>query len=101
MSTFTFKDQEYELVERPTFGECAWVERQAKTGFDEMFSMTKMAAITLISLRRGGTMLSWEDMENLSPADIVMKKEAAEAAEEAVSGTVPTGGAAKSGASRS
>jgi len=75
MAKITYGGQKYLLVERPTFGELEWVEKQAGQGFDVMGGMTKMAGITLISLRRAGVMLSWADIRNLSPADLITDEE--------------------------
>jgi hypothetical protein len=70
MARIRYDGTVYPLVDRPTFGELEWVEKQAGQGFDVMGGMTKMAGITLISLRRAGLMLAWKDIQNISPADL-------------------------------
>lgn len=73
MPSFKYQDQSYPLVDKPTFGECEWVEKQAGQGFDAMGSMTKTAALVLLSLRRSQVLLTWADVRELSPADLVVE----------------------------
>jgi hypothetical protein len=75
-SHFTHDGNRYEIVERPTFGECEWVERQSGQGFEEMGGMTKMAALVLLSVRRKGVPMTWAQVRELSPADLVVENDA-------------------------
>jgi len=70
-----YEGNRYPLVERPTFGELEWVERQAKTDFGAMSGMAKNRGYVLLALRRAGIMLTWADTADLSPADIVSDPE--------------------------
>jgi len=70
MASFIFEGKRYPLVERPTFGELEWVERQAKANFSDMSGMAKNRGYVLVTLRRAGLMLTWADAADLSPADI-------------------------------
>lgn len=75
-----FEEHEFELIDRPLFAEFAWVERQAGVSAQEMTGTERQAALFLISLRRTGVMLTWEDIQNtMSPADFEEIKAAAEA----------------------
>lgn len=78
MATFTYNGKPYEIVQRPTFGEIEWVEKQAKQGFDEMGGLTKMAALVLLSVRRAGVPMTWQEVRELSPADIQVERDEAE-----------------------
>jgi hypothetical protein len=66
---FTYQGATYELIERPTFGEFAWLERQAGVPLEDMTSMERTAAIALLSLRRCQVILTWQDFQELSPVD--------------------------------
>ena len=71
MASISYDGKRFPLVDRPTFGELEWVEKQAKTGFEAMSGMTKNRGYMLLSLRRAGVLLSWAETADLSPADIV------------------------------
>lgn len=66
---FTYDGGSYEMTERPTFGEFAWLERQAGIPLEDMTTMERTAAIALLSLRRAGVVLTWRDFQELSPVD--------------------------------
>ena len=71
-STFTLDTipgQTFDLVERPLFGELIWAEKESGISWSDMGAMGKQAVVVLLSLRRAGVMLTWQDIANLSPAD--------------------------------
>ena len=69
MSQFKYDGRVFDRVERALFGETAAIERQAKIRVSEMVDSEQMALLMLISLRRGGVMLTWLDMMQMSPTD--------------------------------
>jgi hypothetical protein len=71
---FTFDGNTYEMLARPLYPEVAWVERQAGIGIEDMVSVEQTRSLMLLSLRRAGVLLTWEDFEQLSPADFVEVK---------------------------
>lgn len=75
-SHFTHDGNRYEIVERPTFGEIAWIEKASGMGFEEMGGMTKMAALVVLSMRRSQVPMTWAQVQELSPADFQTDDEA-------------------------
>lgn len=69
MAQFKYTGRSFDLVERPTFAEFAWIERQSGVPTEDMTSSEKGAAMALLSLRRAGVMLTWSDIVELSPVD--------------------------------
>lgn len=67
---FRWDGREFDVVERPTWAEAAWIERQSGMKFSELTESETNAAGALISLRRAGVAMTWaEFMEKTSPAD--------------------------------
>jgi hypothetical protein len=81
MASFTHDGNRYEILERPTFGEIAWIEKQSGMGFEEMGGMTKMAALVVLSMRRSQVPMTWAQVQELSPADFQTADEDEDAAE--------------------
>lgn len=75
-----YDDHEFDLIERPLFAEFAWVERQAGISAEDMTGTERQAALFLISMRRVGVMLTWEDIQQMSPRDFAEVKPEPEAA---------------------
>jgi hypothetical protein len=69
VAQFTYQDRAFDTVDRPTFAEFAWIERQAKVALEDMTGTERTAAVALVALRRSGVMLTWADIMALSPAD--------------------------------
>lgn len=85
MSQFRYDGRVFDRVERALFGETAAIERQSKIRVSEMTDSEQMALLMLISLRRGGVMLTWDDMMNsVSPTDFEDVPEPIVAADEVV-----------------
>jgi hypothetical protein len=59
----------FDVVERPTFAEFSWIERQSGVPSEAMTSSEKGASIALLTLRRHGVMLTWNDIVQMSPVD--------------------------------
>ena len=79
MTQFKYDNQVFNVVERPTFAEFSWVERQSGVPSETMTSSEKGAAMALLTLRRAGVMLTWKDIMNLSPVDFeYLENEAAD-----------------------
>jgi hypothetical protein len=76
VSVLKWDGREFPLVEKPTFGEVAWVEKNAGRGWSDMGEALSSMACMLLTLRRGQVMLTWEDMLALSPADFDVDDEA-------------------------
>ena len=70
MAIMKWDGREFALVDKPSFAEVAWVEKQAKCGWSDMGEALATMACMLLTLRRGQVMLTWEDALQLSPADI-------------------------------
>lgn len=73
-----YEGREFLLVERPLFAEFAWVERQAGLNAEDMTGTERQAALFLISLRREQIMLTWADIQQMSPRDFEEVKTAPE-----------------------
>jgi hypothetical protein len=69
MASFTHDGKRFEILDRPTFGEIAWIEKASGMGFEEMGGMTKMAALVVLSMRRAQVPMTWAQVQELSPAD--------------------------------
>lgn len=59
----------YDFVRRPTFGEIDMIEHQAKRAFEAMSETLQTAASILLTLRRNGIVVTWDDVMVMSPDD--------------------------------
>ena len=66
---FRFGGVLYTIVDKPLFAEFAWIEDQAGIGMEEMRGSKRTAATLLLSLRRAGAMLTWDDIQQLPVTD--------------------------------
>lgn len=78
MPSYRYENKLYPLRDDLTFAECEWVERKAKTNLNEMTTSMKTRATVLLSLRRAGKLLTWEDSGDLSPANMVADEDGAD-----------------------
>lgn len=61
--------REFELVEKPLVPELAMIERAAGCAITDLTPVEQLTASTLISLRRAGVALTWEDILAIPPVD--------------------------------
>src|SRR5512146_540091 len=61
----------FDLVTSPTFEEMSVIERAARCGWDGLSSMEAAAGMVLVTLRRRGIILGWDDVVKLEPAQIL------------------------------
>lgn len=59
-----------DLVEDATFEEMATVERGAKCGWGKLTNMESAAGMVMITLRRGGVILTWPEVLALKPSEL-------------------------------
>jgi hypothetical protein len=59
---FRYEGKEYDLVEAPLFAEFSWIEKQSGCALSALGETLQLAGIVLISLKRAGVHVSWEDM---------------------------------------
>jgi hypothetical protein len=64
-----FDGVEHELAKRPLWGELDMIEHQSKRAFESMSSTLQTAASVLLTLRRAGVALTWDDVMAMSPDD--------------------------------
>jgi hypothetical protein len=69
---FTYEGTTYDLITRPLFPELDWVEKQAGESIEDMSATARQRVLMLLSVRRAQLLLTWEDFDQLSPADFVM-----------------------------
>lgn len=72
----------FDIEKKPTFEEMSMIERQAGCGFGDLTSIEQGAATMLITLRRRGILLGWQDMLKMSPADLIVEVDAPEPEQE-------------------
>lgn len=70
MGYLTYEDQRVPLVTKPMFAEIEWVEGLARKNFEDMSGVAKMRALALISMKRSGMHITWDESGRLSPSDI-------------------------------
>jgi hypothetical protein len=76
VAKFRFRDVEYPVLKRPTFGEIAHVERLLKCKYDDWSSFDIGRATAWLAIRRvDHTALPWEATDDLTPEDFEAVKE--------------------------
>lgn len=98
MRRVRYDGREFDLVERPLFAELAWVEDQSGVSFEDMGGIRRTVALTVLSMRRAGVMVTWSDIfDHASPNDLEIVQDQPDLAGEAAD---PTPAGAEAGESQ-
>lgn len=68
MTSFLYDGVAVPMIEEPMFAETSWVEKNSGVPLSQMTESDATAMNWLISLRRKGFMLTWADVQEMSPA---------------------------------
>lgn len=71
MQTFSWNGERYELLNSDDFlvGEGRWVERLAKTSFQDMGTTDSLISRVIVTLKRKNIHLKWADFDDMKLGD--------------------------------
>jgi hypothetical protein len=66
---FRYDGREFTSADRPLVPEISMYERQSKQGMTDWTESEQVMVLQAIALRRAGIVLTWDDIQLMSPAD--------------------------------